>query len=616
MIVANTVFKDEKNGPDAISTLSDVQLGASTMVRRMSAMSENLTEQLDRDLAKCRWFSIQCDESMDSTSTAQLMMFIRMAFDDFSTKEELLTLLPLKTTMRGIDIYNTVKSYFVEKKSVLNDNASASAAFDKVVEKYSQVINRLRQEFENRFCDFDQLETCVSFVSNPFIKNNPETPVGPVPVSQTSDDDSSEDESAGDVAVPKKPKPYHFRQEWLTEFTWLRVKLKKVMSCMYCSHCGPKFAGKTKFADSTTNFKHETLVKHNNSIRHKNAPYVSFMIDGDTDNSTKECEIIYGRILDQGRPVNILIGHVEVQHAHAQGIYDATKKAFSHLGTETSWMEKTVAMGADGAAVNLGHKGGVIALLQAEIKKMLEDGTFVAFCHFLADLFDAISKFSLLLQRNDVILPQGVTIKGEAAGLAEDSTASTHKLQQAVRTTVECSVQHLRQRFGNEDLTPSATAKAVRSFKIFSHDSWPEQRDQLIDYCGEELDFLLDHFSTVLTRNGCDINLAGEEYQSMKMFINILHLVNIMLVLHVSSAVCERGFSAQRRIKSDVRGSLHVDTVEDLIRISLDGPSLEEFDAKEAVQMWFSQSKRARRPNYKGWPTEVPSHSGPQEVEF
>ncbi|XP_049923984.1 zinc finger protein 862-like [Epinephelus moara] len=194
-----------------------------------------------------------------------------------------------------------------------------------------------------------------------------------------------------------------------------------------------------------------------------------------------------------------------------------------------------------------------------------------------------------------------------------------------------------------EDLTPSATAKAVRSFKIFSHDSWPEQRDQLIDYGGEELDFLLDHFSIVLTRNGCDINLAREEYQSMKMFIasnyvdksshslwemmltkepyisdykNILHLVNIMLVLPVSSAVCERGFSAQRRIKSDVRGSLHVDTVEDLIRISLEGPSLEEFDAKEAVQMWFSQSKRARRPNYKGWPTEVPSHSGPQEVEF
>jgi len=369
MVIANTVFKDEKNGSDVISTLLDVQLGASTMVRRVSDMSGNLTEQLDRDLAKCRWFSIQCDESVDRSSTPQLMMFIRMVFDDFSTKEELLTLLSLKTTTRGVDIYIAVKSFFVEKKvpleklvsvttdgapamtgrhagfiaqckgdtdfpkflhyhciihqqalcakvtgfdhvmtpvvkiingirskakqhrtfkvlleelsaeygdlllhteirwlsrgrvlqrflsllgeikvflqskgedaslledtewildlafltditgklnhlncqlqgkgktvadmisavnafkammsifsvhlqrkkvlhfpsvqSVLQDNASASGAFDKAAEKYSQVINRLGQEFENRFCDFDQLEPCVSFISNPFMQ--------------------------------------------------------------------------------------------------------------------------------------------------------------------------------------------------------------------------------------------------------------------------------------------------------------------------------------------------------------------------------------------------------------------------------------------------------------
>lgn len=55
-----------------------------------------------------------------------------MVFNDFSTKEELLTLLPLKTTTRGTDIYNMVKSYFVDKKvpleklvSVTTDGAPA-----------------------------------------------------------------------------------------------------------------------------------------------------------------------------------------------------------------------------------------------------------------------------------------------------------------------------------------------------------------------------------------------------------------------------------------------------------------------------------------------------------
>ena len=116
LLIANTVFKDEKNGSDLISTLSDVQLGASTMARRVSAMSSNLVDQLEQDLAKCKWFSLQCDESVDSSSTAQLLVFIRMVFNDFSTKEELLTLLPLKTTTRGVDIYNTVKEFFVQKK--------------------------------------------------------------------------------------------------------------------------------------------------------------------------------------------------------------------------------------------------------------------------------------------------------------------------------------------------------------------------------------------------------------------------------------------------------------------------------------------------------------------
>lgn len=75
-MIANTVFKDEKHDSDVISTLSDVPLGVTTMARWVPSLSENFTEQLDRDLATCRWFSIQCDESVDSASTVQLMIFI------------------------------------------------------------------------------------------------------------------------------------------------------------------------------------------------------------------------------------------------------------------------------------------------------------------------------------------------------------------------------------------------------------------------------------------------------------------------------------------------------------------------------------------------------------
>ncbi len=54
--------------------------------------------------------------------------------------------------------------------------------------------------------------------------------------------------------------------------------------------------------------------------------------------------------------------------------------------------------------------------------------------------------------------------------------------------------------------------------------------------------------------------------------------------------------------KHCTRVSLHSATVEDLIRISVEGPSLEDVDARESVASWFSQ--RSRRTNYRSWPSK------------
>lgn len=78
-----------------------------------------------------------------------------------------------------------------------------------------------------------------------------------------------------------------------------------------------------------------------------------------------------------------------------------------------------------------------------------------------------------------------------------------------------------------------------------------------------------------------------------------------MFVLPISAAQCERGFSAQNRIKSKVRSSLSVTTLEDLARISTEGPSLMQFAPEPSVKSWLSASKRRRRPNYTGWPSDT-----------
>lgn len=46
-----------------------------------------------------------------------------------------------------------------------------------------------------------------------------------------------------------------------------------------------------------------------------------------------------------------------------------------------------------------------------------------------------------------------------------------------------------------ESASLSGTAKAVRCFNIFNHDSWPENQEDLVDHGADDLMFLLDHFS-------------------------------------------------------------------------------------------------------------------------
>lgn len=83
-------------------------------------------------------------------------------------------------------------------------------------------------------------------------------------------------------------------------------------------------------------------------------------------------------------------------------------------------------------------------------------------------------------------------------------------------------------------------------------------------------------------------------------FVDVLHLVEIMLVMPISAAQCERAVSAQNRIKSSLRVALGSSTLEDLICIAAEGPSVLNFDPTPAVDKWLTRNKdvgeRKRRP--------------------
>ena len=63
-------------------------------------------------------------------------------------------------------------------------------------------------------------------------------------------------------------------------------------------------------------------------------------------------------------------------------------------------------------------------------------------------------------------------------------------------------------------------------------------------------------------------------------------------LIPMTSVQCERGFSTQNRIKSKLRTNLNNQTLNDLMRISEDGPHIKEFDFQSALKKWKAEKVR------------------------
>lgn len=113
---AHCVFQDFKNKTEIIGAIEAIPLSARTVSRRIELIATEMASELASDLQNCKFFSVQLDESTDISDIAQLCVIIKMVFDDFSTKEEFLKLLPLKGRTQGKDIYDAFISFAEESR--------------------------------------------------------------------------------------------------------------------------------------------------------------------------------------------------------------------------------------------------------------------------------------------------------------------------------------------------------------------------------------------------------------------------------------------------------------------------------------------------------------------
>ena len=73
---------------------------------------------------------------------------------------------------------------------------------------------------------------------------------------------------------------------------------------------------------------------------------------------------------------------------------------------------------------------------------------------------------------------------------------------------------------------------------------------------------------------------------------NILHLFDLILALPAASAVCERGFSAMKQLKTEYRNRMKSATMTSLLTIQLHSPYVDKFEPEPAILWWYKPNRR------------------------
>ncbi len=286
------------------------------------------------------------------------------------------------------------------------------------------------------------------------------------------------------------------------------------------------------------------------------------------------------------------------------------------------------------------------------ILRHMESYFTLGYMHLILDVYEVLMKASTLFQRNDITLA-GVKDGLESACLrclamvtrpgerlqsffTEVGDGSIFEGVELKRTAdMEARLTTIRQElcegmveFINTRFLPLQDNQQLAAADVFDVRCFPSAGEQrglqqdVADYGRDELDLLVNHYRRPLEDHGADLGQIQDEWVELKvlmvrhrdltnkgfwerMFLhhqrdlpNILLLAEIVIILPMCTACCERGFSAVKRIKSDWRSGLAVDILDHLLRITLEGPTVEDFQPEKSIEHWWDCGERARRPGF------------------
>nr|XP_054771798.1 zinc finger protein 862-like [Lytechinus pictus] len=278
--------------------------------------------------------------------------------------------------------------------------------------------------------------------------------------------------------------------------------------------------------------------------------------------------------------------------------------------------------------------------------KKMSTQTFIYHMALYMDILEELSQVSLVFQREDISLAEVVEVLGTTVKVVQDMcnkdgphlhsvkrkclddgsyrghsltgfTAGHAEFDASRPACLEPLIRCLEERFSS--FKDSRIFEAVTSLNPVT---WPEDLKDLDDKVDDGVRVLIDHFETPLVAHGCDPAAVMAEWIRLKKvlqmyfkpgmswknlwgtlfrrrqndFPNFFHVMEIVQVLPLATAIVERGFSLMNRIKTDWRVRLHTTTLDDLMVISLEGPAEEIYTTDSAVTRWFKAGKTTRRP--------------------
>ena len=111
-----------------------------------------------------------------------------------------------------------------------------------------------------------------------------------------------------------------------------------------------------------------------------------------------------------------------------------------------------------------------------------------------------------------------------------------------------------------------------------------EEWDDIFDYAKQYLDLIRDSYKVLWWK-------LFNSFDS-KRWSNLLILVELLFCIPMANGRVERVFSHLKFIKSNQRTCLKENTLDELIRINVEGPPLAKWDASQAVELWSKEKHR------------------------